>query len=299
MTNKNLLLIACHTNSVLKKDSLLHNIKYLYELCNNIVIINSLECKDIELEDKLNLKLKFIDNSSKLIFEYIPNDKYVCHGKWMYYLNKIHYTVYDNIILTNDSFLITRSLNDYKELIKPSIELVALLDSYEIKYHYPDFLRTYNQNSIQKILKYYEMNKNHITCFSSVVYHYEVSSTELFDNVEILYKNETGEPTNIHFIDHHLEKYLYHLNYPVIKLKKMLFEHNDKPKIPNDFDPVEYRLLHSDLSNFDNVFLTNHFINYGINEGRPYKKNQKPQLPLYLPLYLQNYLEKINFIIKN
>jgi hypothetical protein len=295
MTDKNLLILACHTNSILKKNSLLHNIRYFYELCNNIVIINSLECKDIELEDKLNVELKLIDNSSKLIFEYIPNDKYLCQGKWMYYLNKIHYTVYDNIILTNDSFLITRSLNDYKALIKPSVELVALLDSYQMDYHHPDFLRTYNLSGIRKLLNYFEQNKSNITNTLTIIRYYEVKSSRLFDNIEILYKNETKEDYNIHFDNFQLERYLYELNYPIIKLKKITSHFYNDKNMPSDFDPVEYRSLHPDLLEFDDNFLINHFSNAGIYEGRLYKKNQKNELPLFF----QNYLQKINFLIKN
>jgi hypothetical protein len=274
MTDKNLLLIACHTNSLLKKDSLLHNIKYFYELCNNIVIINSLECKDIELEDKLNKELQCIEKSAKLIFEYIPNDIYICQGKWMYYLNKIPYTVFDNIILTNDSYLITSSLNNYKELIKPSVELVALLDSYQSNYHFPDFLRTYNLTGIRKLLNHYEQNKSNITNFMSIINYYEIESSRLFDNVEILYKNETKETYNIHFDNYQLERYLYNLNYPIIKLKKITSNFYNNINMPTDFNPEEYRSLHADLLEFDDNFLINHFLNHGIYEGRLYKKNQ-------------------------
>ena len=44
----------------------------------------------------------------------MQNDKYICHGKWLKYLKKNHYSNYNNIILANDSFLITKSLNEYK-----------------------------------------------------------------------------------------------------------------------------------------------------------------------------------------
>lgn len=213
---KNLLIIACHTNSELKKSILIHNIKYFCELCDNIVIINSSECRDADLEVDLLLEL----NDSLITFEYIPNDKYVCQGKWLYYLNKIDYSIYDNITLTNDSFLITRSLKDYKELINPHTELVGLLESYEQEYHIPDFLRSYNKAAIQKLLKYYETNKSIIGDINSLITVYEVKSTRLFQS-RVVYKNETKHILNIHFHDGLFYHHLYHLNYPVIKIKKI------------------------------------------------------------------------------
>ena len=50
-------------------------------------------------------------------FDYKQNDKFISHGKWMHFLNKFNYRVYENVILTNDSFIITRSLLDLKSLI--------------------------------------------------------------------------------------------------------------------------------------------------------------------------------------
>jgi len=220
-----LLLIACHTNSLIKKKTLLHNIKYFTELCNNIVIIQSTECKGIILENKIK-KL-----NKNIIFYYIPNDKYVCHGKWCTYLNTINYEKYDNIILTNDSYLITKSLNNYKKLIHKDVEMVSLLDSYEIKYHYPDFLRTYNKIGIKKILNYLHNNKCNINTFEDAIIHYEINSSKLFNNVKILYPNTKKHTFNIHFENIRLKLYLYKFNYPIIKVKKLIDEFKIKKKM--------------------------------------------------------------------
>lgn len=279
-----LLLIACHTNSEIKKKSLLHNIPYFSELCNNIVIIQSTECKDEELENNINKINK------NIIFFYMPNDKYLCHGKWWSYLNTINYKEYDNITLTNDSYLITKSLNDYKNLIHKNVELVVLLDSHEIKYHYPDFLRTYNKIAIEKILNYYNIYKYNIITFYDVIIYYEINSSVLFNNVKVLYNNKkTNKFTNIHFDNVELKEYLYNLNYPIIKLKKL--NSNTYPvnfKIPTDFNPSEYKLLNFDLSHLNNSELRKHFIKSGINDGRLYKKNQIITLPTFLIEYLKD-----------
>jgi hypothetical protein len=89
--------------------------------------VNSIECTRPKLYN--NIKKKY----PRIIIKEIPNDKYYCYSKWKYFLDNINYSKYNNIILANDSFLITRSLNDYKKLITPNVELVTLLDSNETK----------------------------------------------------------------------------------------------------------------------------------------------------------------------
>lgn len=277
-----LLLIACHTNSLIKKKSLLNNIRYFTELCNNIVIIQSIECKDMLLEN--NIK----NLNKNIIFYYIPNDKFICQGKWSNYLNNINYKKYDNITLTNDSYLITKSLNNYKKLINKNVELVALLDSFQLKYHYPDFLRTYNKVGIKKILSYYDYNKDKINSFDDAIIHYEVNSSKIFNNVKVLYPNNTRQPFNIHFNNVELEKYLYNLNYPIIKIKKLLINKYMNKNMPSDFNELEYKTLHSDVSHMNSLQLKNHFLKHGMNEGRVYKINQAITLPTFLTNYLKN-----------
>ena len=283
-----LLLIACHTNSEIKKKSLLHNIKYFSELSDNIVIIQSIECKNKLLETNI----KKINNN--IIFYYIPNDQYLCHGKWCSYLSTIDYTEYDNITLTNDSYLITKSLNNYKNLIDKDVELVALLDSYDTKYHYPDFLRTYNKTGINKIINYYDSNKCKIKCFHDAIIYYEVNTSSLFDNVKVLYhNNDSNNRTNIHSNNEELKNYLYNLNYPIIKIKKLISNYYPNNFIiPQDFKVTEYRSLNVDIAHMNDLQLRNHFINCGINDGRLYKKNQ----PTLLPEFLTNYLKFNNLL---
>ena len=221
----------------------------------------------------------------------MKNDKYVCQGKWKTYLETHDYSKYGNIILTNDSFLITRSLEDYKRIINPATELSALLDSYQLEYHYPDFLRAYNQAGIKKILNHYATNMDKIYTFNDCINFFEVAGTALFENVNILYKNHTKHVSNIHFFDIATAVYLYDMNYPVIKIKKLTS--NSYTEVPQDFNPIEYKEVNPELCSFDEKELTSHFMDHGIYQGKLYKKNQKPKLPEYL----EKYLEKIGFSI--
>jgi hypothetical protein len=172
--------------------------------------------KKYGITEKRSLSVSIIN----IYIDHIPNDKFVCHGKWIYSLNKINYDVYKNIVLTNDSFIINRSLTDFKSLINPATELVALLESMQIKHHYPDFLLAYNKNGIKKILKYYEDHKHYISDFQSVIENFEVNISKIFKNVEVLYKNPSGFIGNVHFNDVYLKEYLYNKNYPIVKIKK-------------------------------------------------------------------------------
>jgi hypothetical protein len=334
MANNILTIIGCHTNSDIKINGLLHNIKYFMEISNTIVIINSLEFIDLNIEEKVKTvyfnkniifndvltdelcyiyKTKYIDLSNfnndqlrehwikygksekrtfsfpvyNLYFDYKPNDKFISHGKWMHFLNKFNYRVYGNVILTNDSFIITRPLLDLKSLINPNTELVSLLESYEIKHHYPDFLRVYNSIGMNKIMRYYAMNANKITDFQSVINIYEVNSSHIFNGVKVLYKNINGFKGNIHFDNNYLKDYLYNRQYPVVKIKKLLLNniYIDR-NVPDDFNANEYKLLNADLLGLTDVDALHHFKNHGMNEGRTYKTNQVIKLPEFLEQYM-------------
>ena len=335
MENNILTVIACHTNSNIKINALVHNIKYFMELSNTIVIINSLEFKSLNIEKMINdayfskniilndiltddlcynYREKYSDLSSmnneelnqhwvnygkeekrnfsfpvyNIYFDYLKNDKFIAHGKWLFFFNKIHASNYTNFILTNDSFIISRSLFDLKLLIDKDTELVALLESDEMIHHYSDFLRVYNHNGLNKILKYIESNMSKITDFKSVIKIYEIDSSHIFNSVKILYKNIYKHRENIHFHNEYLVDYLYDKNYPIIKIKKILYHFYLNKNIPDDFNNVEYKNLNSDLVGMSDEDAMSHFKNYGVFEGRPYKNNQVkniyPPLKTYLKL---------------
>ena len=328
-----LTIISCHTNSNIKIDALIHNIKYFFEISDTIAIINSLEFVHLNIEEKIKkvyvnkniifndvisdelcyiYKKKYVDlqhfNNDELrnhwisygkhekrsftfpvynvYFDYKQNDKYISHGKWLYFLNKINYTIYKNIILTNDSFLITRPLTNLISLVDENTELVSLLNSNQSKQHYPDFLRIYNLIGLNKIIDYFNKNMHKITNFKSIIDEFEINSSCIFQNVKVLYKMNTSYFGNILFDDEYLENYLFHKNYPVVKIKKILSTLYVDKHIPNDFNSNEYKSLNPDLEQLSDKDALNHFIIHGINEGRLYKKNQKTQRPIYLEMYL-------------
>ena len=220
---------------------------------------------------------------------YIANDYSVCYGKYLHALLTSNLCQYDNIILTNDSFLITKSLSEFKGLFDASIEMSALCCSNESMKHYPDFLRRYNPVGIIKIIDFYKPIKNKFSSFAGIILEIEVKSHLIHNNsINVLYDAIPNYIGNIHFDNEKIKDYLYNKNYPIIKIKKLQFTTYIEKEVPNDFDPNEYIKLHPDLSEYSNVDATTHFIMNGMNEGRPYKKNQILIYSDFLTEYLKN-----------
>jgi hypothetical protein len=208
----------------------------------------------------------------------------------MTYLNKNDCDHYDHVVLANDSVLITRSLKDFRSLLDPATEMVALTDSNQTRFHYPDFLRAYNQQGLKKIKHFYTIKRPFISNFQSVVQVYELESSTIFHSVRVLFKSP-DEPVNIHFDNALLANYLYFKNYPLVKIKKI--NNNEYPDnhVPLDFKVSEYKKINVDLSELTDEQARLHFINCGMKEGRYYKTNQ-PQNKLEL---LENYLRLVGF----
>lgn len=276
-TTKTLCIVACHTSSDIKIKCVQKNRKYLEEISNDIVYINSTEFKDQNVMDNM---------------VYIPNDNAVCYSKYLHVLQNMNISQYDNIILTNDSYLITKSLSGFKDLFNDSTEMTALCCSNEIIKHYPDFLRRYNKVAINKIILFYKLHLSNNNSFLSFIQNIEVKSHLIHNNsINVLYDAITGYAGNIHIDNAQLKDYLYNKNYPIIKIKKLQFTTYYSKQLPADFNPTEYRNLQPDLSEFSNSDVINHFINHGMNEGRTYKNNQK----LIYPDFLMQYVNEIKF----
>jgi hypothetical protein len=194
---KTLCIVACHTDSLLKINAISHNDFYLREIADDIIYINS--------EEFQPLKMPFS-------MMYVKNDSYLCYSKYLHVLNTITLKEYDQFILTNDSFIITRSLTDYKALFLNHIERTGIVASNEISYHVCDFLVRYNKKGIKKAIVFYKERisqtyKNTI----DLIYHTEVQFPKMNQNV--LFDAIPNYNGNVHF-----DKKKYK-NYPILKIK--------------------------------------------------------------------------------
>ena len=311
-------LIACHTASQLKITSLIHNIKYISEISDDIYIINSLEFKG-KIEDEL-LNNDFITNdfivynnltdshqslehynlfakreNKKIFIIYQENSHLICYEKWYNCLKKIK-EKYSHFVLTNDSFLIVKDLFNFKNKMNDN-EMIGIIDSNETEYHYPDFLRMYNLNGITKWLDFYDKTKNSCKTFFDMIFKFEIKSTFITEKRDCLIKVSPNYKKNIYFDDNIFIDYILRYNHPIIKLKKLLMtsyllcaKNNTLFEDITDFDPFEYKNLHVDIIHFSNEAAKTHFYTSGIYEGRKYKKDQTNFIPEYIRTVLPQYI---------
>jgi hypothetical protein len=229
---------------------------------------------------------------SGFIFVFYCENYGYCYGKWRHFFTNIATkTKYKNYILTNDSFLITKPLDEFYALVKTNqYDLISLSASNEISYHYTDFLRNYNLESMTTYINFVTTQLSIYSNFLDVIHYIEIPSYKLFNNCKCIYDAELDCSKNVHFDDDKIMHYLNELNYPIVKIKKISVPYYDLSNVPSDFDHNEYVNLYPDLKNVND--LRDHFLNHGMNEKRYYKKHQR--IYIYPPLkeYLLDYVSK-------
>ena len=212
-----LTIIACHTNSELKINTLIHNLKKFNNISKHIIVVNSTEFKKYE---KI-IKEKTKDFENKIIFDYFKNDDYICFSKYNYVINNLKNkkyfneslkklykkNIYNNFILTNDSYLLINELYDFKKLFVYNYNLTTYLVSNENQRHYTDFLRRYNYKGLLKINYYYEkeMKKQEIS-LEDIIHNFEIKTYKLLKKRNFLFENK--ENLNIHFIEPYCKEYI-------------------------------------------------------------------------------------------
>ncbi len=280
--SKTICLMQCHTNSKLKYDVIEHNVDYISEVCDHLVITNSIEFDLGVLESRL----KRFQDKINIEYKYYVNDHTICAGKLYEYLNDhLDFVVdnFDRCIVTNDSFIVINSLIPFKEFIlKNEHDLYGILSSREKGFHYPDFLRGYSAEGMKILSNYMKKNLHKCSNVNDVVNIIEINSTYSFDNLESFYPTDLSYKGNLHFDNNILREYVEKLNYPIVKLKYLNRTYYDQDHLPEDFDAFEYRRLHSDLSSLDEISIKRHFLKNGMKEGRKYKKGQKSKCPVFL-----------------
>jgi hypothetical protein len=223
-------IIACHTNSIVKYNTLINNIPHLLYPNNDIIIINT--C-DARYSNKIKIDIQKDEYPyKKNIIKYleIPNDKYVDFGKFLYGLDIINQDdklKYDFVIFVNDSIIINKPITYFYNLvIKNSKELYAYNDSSEHKYHYQSYLFAIRYDVIHKLIDYFNQNKVHIHNNNSVIQLIELKLNEIYCNDNDCFLKIAKLPNNIgkniHFHNNKLYKLLFTSGIlPFIKLKTL------------------------------------------------------------------------------
>jgi hypothetical protein len=277
-----LCIMACHTNSALKLNAVINNIPFLKQICEKIILVDS----DEFIANKHHINSRYSD----VDIYYIPNDVLACFSKYIYALKHVNIQHYDKIILCNDSFVIIQPLNKFREKMLLDVDVTTLLASNEVKYHYTDFLRCYNNTSIGVIYNYYLKNASRIKSFNDLINIYEIESTRLFERRNVVFDAEESYKGNINFDDTKLHQYISD-GYPIIKCKKLMMVKYTSNKLPIDFDAEIYKLLNPDLTHLTNTQLNDHFQHCGYSEGRYYKLEQN----ITSPDYISKALDHIKF----
>jgi hypothetical protein len=182
-----LCIMACHSTTPIKIKLIVNNLHYFSKIANAFVLIDSTECQSNNLQNAV----KEAHPSLRIDFKYIDNDKvFLCHAKYLYYLQNFSYSEYEQIIITNDSFVICRSLDNFENLMNKNYDMVGLLASNQITYHFPDFLRSYKTKSIGQLVEFFNNNRHRVHNVQSLINVYEIESTFVFANRKALYEAE-------------------------------------------------------------------------------------------------------------
>ena len=182
LNKKILVLFACHTNSEIKLKGLLNNLHYFKKTPNiDFVFINSIGANYSE-----NLKTEL---QNKCIYYEIDNANTYDFGKWAYALKNVDYTLYNNVIFTNDSYIIHNNIDRF--LIKSattSVELYGYNDSSQIRYHYQSYLFSINSSAIYKFISMYNLRESNIHCQQDVINFYELQMLNYFSSYDCYLK---------------------------------------------------------------------------------------------------------------
>jgi len=232
---KNLIIIACHTTTHLKYETLKNNIKYLNENTNYpIIIINSIGTENYNY---------LFDNVIKTIF--IENNNYGDFGKWGYIIdNYTNLLTCENIIFTNDSYIITNNIDIFYRNIQ-NYDLFAYNDSSQCQYHYQSYLFSIKINKMFEFSMFIKKYKNVDNSNTDLVREYEFRIHSLFSKntnclLKIAYTNYIGR--NIQFTNDTFYKQLLNKNLmPIIKIKRIYYK-NDIPDFIKEYIKKLYLL---------------------------------------------------------
>jgi hypothetical protein len=221
-TPKILTIIACNSDSKVRLDTTINNLRYLNYLNNDIIIVNTCGTPyGNKLREKLSQK-----NVVKQIFE-IPNDNSFGFEKWIYGLNNYDYNKYDYVVFTNDSFIIKSRINYFfNKMIDKKVELFGYNDSTQIRYHYQSYLFGIKNDAIQKFINYVNKNKSLVYDYGTAVLNYEIVMIDYFSTKDCFLHIgyiPMNQGMNIFFTNDVLYNILFKKRLlPFVKVKRIL-----------------------------------------------------------------------------
>lgn len=236
-------------------------------------------------------KKEYFTNENEVIFSYEETDNNNLFDFYKFEVFDLNYKFiiercFSNIILTNDSYILIKSLSDFRDLFLEEVELSTILVSHENKEHATSMLRRYNKTGYKKWNSNYQIQKPNLHCQLDLIQKIEVGDYNNYETINYLF-NSSETTKNIHFEDNIFKGYIDR-NYPLIKLKSLFRVIYDS--LPKDFNPEVYKSLHRDLSKHANNSASFHFLNNGIKEKRIYTKDRKTFFPDDFDVEIYKYL---------
>lgn len=263
-----LCVVAVHLDTYLKIDTFINNIPYLNKIAKVVVVASELPDLGYRTAE-LNEILNTVDHYT------IPNDPVlVCYSKYRHYLETYDWSIYDRIILTNDSYYIFQSLTSFRRYCLLDKDCVAFSASNERSYHLTDYLRCYSQKGIKIMLDLFRSEPQSV---NDAIQTFEVDSTTQFNRVAIYRHAIPGYTNNIMFDDARLSWAVLNQGLELIKLKtltRVIYT-----ECPTDFDPAIYKYQNADLRHLTDDAAREHFTDYGMAEGRLYKPQKAALYP--------------------
>ena len=252
-----------------------------YRLKHSINDQSDTDTIDFYFKVGYNSKMYVYDESEVFVsLLNVENDSHYDMSKiYAFYLSektRIENGCYKNFIITNDSYILMRHLDDFELLFDEEIELTSFLTSYERQKHATTFLRRYNRDGLEKYIAFYLGVSDNLNDYQDLIDYVELSDLSTYKSVNTLY-DCTDTVKNIHFDDKVYMNYLSK-GYPAIKLRALYTARYST--IPDDYDPIIYKSLHKDLVNLDEKDITKHFLDIGVKEQRVYNKQGKKFFPL-------------------
>ncbi len=271
MHKKKILGVIClDTNHILKYYTSKKNIeKVLPYLFDTIIIETSTEPYASFLKKDILTK-----NIQKYIFS--PNSGKGDIEPLCTFLKDFHYSPYDYVFFMTDKIFLNDSISGFFDLIMNGMDAIpfySLIDSYEYKYHLSDSLFFIKSKMVPVLVSFFQIRYDSIQNNRDYVVNVRTEIMNLFPLSDCYIKCRESEPEE----------------YPFIYFSFFTSPFYENKSLPEDFDPEEYKDLHSDLQHLDNEAATNHFLKYGIQESRLYKHNQVFK---YSP-YIQNAFDSI------
>ena len=217
---KFLIIIACHLDSELKINAIKNNYMLLKNQNADFVIVYS---KMQPFNSRLSLLTSDFENTK---FLEIENDKYYDFGKWVYALQNTSYSEYNQIIFTNDSFVISNDISSFfNASFKQNVDLFAYTSSNEYIYHYQTFLFSIKPSAIPTFIHFVsKYKKKHngdhlLTTMEIKLYYIFANNSCLLDLGHLDINNNK----NVFFHNKQLYKILFDTNIlPFVKLKMLI-----------------------------------------------------------------------------